>query len=520
MNEISRVQNSYRNLLGAFLGQALFSLFQFISQTALIYTMGKSYTGVNGIFANILTLLSLTDLGMSVAIIYSMYGPIAKKDYPAICALMRFYRGAYTLIGVATTVIGFSLMPFLPRLIDTSKASGVQNLNVVYALFVLSVSATYFFSYKRSILIADQKNRVVALAHYGIYAAMNACQAVVLLLTHNYLLYLIPLTVFALLENAYITRRANRDYPFLKGMGEHRLGKEERKSIFKNIGATFFLKMENVVIGGTDILVITAFFTETMAANYMPYLTVVNAVHAAMAQLFTALQASVGNLHAAGEAERGRHIFRTLLLMSFWLGGIAAIVMVNCFQPLIMLWTGGAKGGNYLLADAAMWAVVSNFFAITIRRPGIVYSESTGLFWKLRYKPIIGAALNLGLSIALAHFIGVAGVFVGTLVSMALIDFPVEGWAVCRAVLEMKLRHYFARCGIYLAGVVGVGGICTLLCALLLPGYGLGALLGRAAICLTLSNGLFLLLARKTPEFRELACVAKGIARRLRRRKA
>ena len=69
----SRVENSIRNTIYALGTQIISMLMSFIVRTVFIYTLGKNYLGFNGLFSNIFSILSLTELGMGTAIIYSMY---------------------------------------------------------------------------------------------------------------------------------------------------------------------------------------------------------------------------------------------------------------------------------------------------------------------------------------------------------------------------------------------------------------------------------------------------------------
>ena len=51
----------------------------------------SEYLGISGLFSNILTLLSLTDMGIGTVLIYSMYEPLANKNEQKLKELMNQY---------------------------------------------------------------------------------------------------------------------------------------------------------------------------------------------------------------------------------------------------------------------------------------------------------------------------------------------------------------------------------------------------------------------------------------------
>ena len=68
----SRTKNSIRNSSFSIMTQILTVIMDFIVKTIFIAVLGSEYLGINGLFSNIITLLSLADLGIGVAIPYSL----------------------------------------------------------------------------------------------------------------------------------------------------------------------------------------------------------------------------------------------------------------------------------------------------------------------------------------------------------------------------------------------------------------------------------------------------------------
>ena len=78
---MSRTKNAMRNIFFAIISKLITLIMSFISRTVFIYFLGNIYLGVNGLFSEILTLLSFTELGFGTALNFSLYEPIANKNY-------------------------------------------------------------------------------------------------------------------------------------------------------------------------------------------------------------------------------------------------------------------------------------------------------------------------------------------------------------------------------------------------------------------------------------------------------
>ncbi|PFE52879.1 sugar translocase, partial [Bacillus cereus] len=135
----------------------------FIVRTVFIYILGIEYLGVDGLFTSILIMFSLANLGFDTAITYSLYRPLAENDIYKIQALMNLYQKAYRLIGLIVLLIGLSLLPFLPYI--TNAHTTIENINMIYLLFLISSVSSYYFVYKQSIIIADQRNHIISKIH-------------------------------------------------------------------------------------------------------------------------------------------------------------------------------------------------------------------------------------------------------------------------------------------------------------------------------------------------------------------
>ena len=91
---------------------------------------------------------------------FNLYKPLAKNDENKIKLLLNFYKKAYFLIGMLILIIGLILVPFIPNLIS-EMPDIKENIYFIYVLFLFDTVISYFFTYRTSIITADQKNYIV-----------------------------------------------------------------------------------------------------------------------------------------------------------------------------------------------------------------------------------------------------------------------------------------------------------------------------------------------------------------------
>ena len=103
--ENSRLKNSALNFASGFAGRVLTILLNFIVRTIFIHCLNEAYLSVNGLYSNILTVLSLAELGFGSAVIYRMYEPMATPDYKKAAGLLLFFKKAY---GIKLTFLCFN----------------------------------------------------------------------------------------------------------------------------------------------------------------------------------------------------------------------------------------------------------------------------------------------------------------------------------------------------------------------------------------------------------------------------
>lgn len=478
--------------------------------TRVVFTrmLSEGYVGINGLFTDILNILSLSELGVGTAITYALYGPIARNDIKKQQILMRMFRTFYRITAGVVLIAGLCLIPFLDILMKDRP--DVDHLIIIYLLYLLNSFVSYLLIYKKILVDAHQMNYITVMYHNGFLVLQDICQIIVLLLTRNFILFLIVAVVCTMSGNICMSRKADRLFPYLKEPCEERLLQEERRDIFKNVKAMLMHKIGNVVVNNTDNLLISSFVGVVTAGIYSNYYLIIGSVRQVLDQAMLGVAASVGNLGVTEEKEKVGQIFDRLFFIGYWLFGFAGICLLELLNPFVEL----AFGERYLFRKEIVLILCINFCINGMRRAVLIFKESMGLFWYDRYKAVAEAVLNLVISVLLVTKFGVAGIFAGTFCSTVLTSVWVEPYVIYKYRLEKPVTEFFTKYVGYLGVMAVVWGITEYFCRFI-SGQVFLVLICRLGICLIVPNILLWLIYRRTVEWKELWNLLKRISGRV-----
>ena len=179
---MDRAEPMKKNLKFVIAGELLLAVLKFLSRRVFVLLLGKEYLGLNGLFTDVLSMLSLAELGFSVSITYSLYRPVAKGDTELIKSLIRLYRRVYRTVGLVVLGLGLMLTPFLSFFVK-EMPKDIPNIPLIYLLNLANSGISYFFAYKSTLLFVHQKKYVETAVRAVVSLAATAAQIGVLLLT-------------------------------------------------------------------------------------------------------------------------------------------------------------------------------------------------------------------------------------------------------------------------------------------------------------------------------------------------
>jgi len=494
---MSRTRKSLINIAAALGGQAGSLLISVVARYVFVKVLAAEFLGINGLFSNMLNMLSLAELGIGAAITYSLYRPIAIDDTLQIRALMDFFRKAYITIGLVIFSLGVALTPFLEVFIKDPPQ--IPQLRLYFLLFVVNNSISYFYSYKRSLIIASQREYVSTAYHFAFFLLRNIIQITVLLTTADFLLFLLIQLGSTILENIFISRKADAMFPLLKEPCNRGLDRRSFSEIKKNTFAMVFHKIGKVVVFGTDNLLISKLVGIIEVGIYSNYYLIIGTLSNLYNNIFRAMKASIGNVVAMETSDKIQNIFNALNLFGFWVFGFSAICLINLLNPFITLWL----GEQFQFPISVVMVIVINFFLSGMRKSVLVFRDAYGLFWQDRYKPLFESLVNLVASIVLYFAFGMIGIFIGTTISTLSTCFWIEPFVLYKHGFKSPVWDYFRRYLLYGSVLLVAAGITCWLNGFV-PGHGIKSFVLKTVICFIAPNLVFGMMFFRTKEFRFL----------------
>lgn len=433
----SRTSNSLKNISANILYQLLNFILSFVSRSVFIHVLGVGYLGINGLFNDVLSMLNLAELGFGTAMTYSMYKPLAEKDYDTLAGLTHFYKKVYRIIAFSIAGIGILLIPILPYLINLEQE--IVYLEVYYVLFLASNVASYFVTYKTTVMYADQKNYIFVkyTAYWSIAQVITL--TIILLITHNYVFYLCAQVLFVYASNFQKSYIAQKRYPFIGK--KVKLPKEKTKGIFKDVGSAFLYKIANVLITATDNTLISVLISTEMVGLYSNYQIIIAKIGTIVSTVFSSLITSLGNLLVEGNNTRKFEVFQTMQSFSLILSTFFATCIFLLEEDFIRIWL----GSEFVLGKLALVAIVFNFYFSISIMPITAFREAAGLFRKTKFIMLWTAFFNLSLSILLGNRVGLPGILFATSISKILTSFWYEPRLLFRDYFKKSSYLYFAE---------------------------------------------------------------------------
>ena len=511
MGKKTRTEYSFLNIVTGLGGYVLNLILGLICRMVFTRTLAVEYLGVSGLFSNILSMLSLAELGIGSAIVFALYKPLAQDDRPKIASLVLFYGKCYRVIGITVAVIGASLIPFLHLLIDEPNIK--ENIYLLYGLYLFNAASSYFFSYRASLLMAAQRNYIVTGVSYLFTIMQSILQTIWLFATHEYIGYLIIQFVGAFTYNVTVSLLAKKEYPYIADKDIQPIEKEERVRLVRNVRALVIWKLCGLLVNSTDNVIITHFKGLAAVGLASNYTLLSGTLNSMLNQLFNGVTASVGNLNAIESKEKKLAIFNSINLANFWMFGWAAIGIFIVSSDLVSL----LFGASYVLPPSIPFIIALNFYMVGMQSAVWTYKSTMGLFRQGRYLLLATAAINLVCSLWLGKLWGLFGILFATAISRALTNTWYDPYAVFKYGLEENVITYFKRYGKYAVILIATGAICHGICSQIRMPI-LASVIVKFMICCVIPNGLFFLCFYREEEFRYFRNLFEKLLKKIFRR--
>lgn len=412
----SRTKLATKNVLATLIVSILVFPLQFINRYYMVHYLGVTYLGITSLFTNILSVLSLADLGIGTAIVFLMYKPLVEHDRNKITILMKYYRAIYRIIASVILILGLVLIPFLKFFLHSSI--NYPNVYILFFIYLMGTVSSYLFSYNQSLLYADQKNHVYSWINLVVCYIMITLQIITVKLFQNALLYAGMYVFTGFITNVFVSLYVDKHYHLNYRGISGRLSKSELHELFSNVVGNMFLRISGVVVTGTDSILLSAFTNVIQVGYYANYLTITNVIQQLMTKVVGAVTGSIGNYSVSQNRRNGENLFYNLQFISFLILNFATLGILFASKDVIGLWL----GNSYTLPSVDTYLIAFSFYFINYQMLGWNFVAVYGLAKYMKMVSVSEMTVNFLASIILLKYfhLGIAGVVLGTICSTLL----------------------------------------------------------------------------------------------------
>lgn len=508
MEETNRTVNSVRNSFWGLTAKLLAMICSFFFRMFIIREIGAAYIGLNGLFGSILKVLSISELGLGSAIVYMMYKPVAEGDLPEIGKLLNTIRKLHKYIGLFILVAGCCVYPFLDKLVKNNTGIDV-NIYLLYSIYLFDTVVSYFaFAYRSSLFSAHQRSDILHKITLILEVIKYVTQALVLFFLKNYYLYVLVSAFIVILRNIILYIYSRRVYPDIQCKGT--ITTEQKKSIMSKIVPLVGHRIGGMVIVSIDDMILSAFLGISVLTQYDNYYFVFSSIVTLLTIMRNSMLASLGNKLYTSSGDELYFTFKKIHFFWMCVVGWCTCCLAGLFQPFIGMWA----GKKYVYDDSIMLCICLYFFAWQFRALNLTMRDAAGLWEPDRFKPIIGMALNLILSIIFVKITGsVLGVLLPTIFIMFTIYFPWETTVLFKHLFHRSPKEYLMiTAGLFATIILCFGA--TYFTTSRIADNGIFPFLLRIALCISIPAVIFFIIYHKSFLFRSLMEDGKAIIKR------
>lgn len=503
MRSKKSIINSSVNIL-AFIATFLPSL---IVRKVFLTSLGSDLLGLTSLYTNIVGWLSIVELGLGSAIVYSLYKPFAKKEYDIIKSYVNFYGQFYRRIGCTILILGILISLFLNNFIKGDINLNLARIGLV--LYVVNTFISYMFSHKICLLNLAQETYKITIGTTISKLIISLLQCLMLKYYPNFIIYIL-IQIFVNLGyfitiNIYVLKK----YSWING-NKVKLDATNKKILLKNVKAMFMHKIGSLVVLSTDNIIISKFVGLVELTIYTNYQMIITALQNLVSTGLSGITASIGNLIAEENEIKSYEIHKKVFFISFWLTSFIVISLYNTLNQFIVLWV----GSNSLLDSLTLNIILINTYFSSMRGSLEQFQEGSGNFYQDRYAPICEAIINLTTSLILVKYLGILGVFIGTLISNFTVIFWTKPYVVYRYVFNKKISEYFKMYFKYVFIAIIPLILTSILTINIKHNYSIRSFILNCIINIVVINITYIIIFYRSDEFNYYLRILKGMLRK------
>ena len=407
--EKSRGTKAFFSASAGIINQITRSILSLIVRKIFFAYIGAEILGLNTLFASIVSILSLTELGIGTAIGISLYRPLAENDYKKVGAYIKLLKKFYNILIIVIFAGGIFLMPVV-----VLSVNGDYNMLMVlcsYILYLLGTASSYLWAYYTTLLCNDQRGYTVSWVNCACTIVINIIQIMIIIFLKNYYLYLVTLILYNIVCNWIIKQCALWRYPWIESeiqTGE--LDNKEKEIVKKTVKDMFTYRIAIYLIQSLDNIIVSIMLGTAIVAYYGNYCLVANMLMAVVANIGNATTPGMGNLLYTDK----KQIFSILNKITFiqqLVFSTTAIAMYVLTNDFVAYFFGEECVQSPVLVLFICILYYIQGMIIPLENMRTITGNYKDKYWQLGV-----SAFNIIISVALTKVVGISGVVIGTIV--------------------------------------------------------------------------------------------------------
>lgn len=428
-----------RNIILSITFKVIILIVGIISRRFIVNYLGNEITGLYSLFVSILGFLSVAELGVGSAIVFSMYKPIVDNDNDQVSSLYYLYKKIYKYIYIVIMIAGLIVTPFLPYLTKGTTVS-TNTIYLTYAIFLISTGTTYTYAHKSSFINAHMDNYITNSIRSIFQIFENIIQIVIIILTKSFIWFLVILLISNLLQwittniifkNRYMTKLNDNKY----------LSNDLKQEVKAKTKAMFSHKIGSLLVNTTESIVISAFVGVSILGVYSNYVLITSSVIGILSLIFSSTVTVIGQAYAKYSKTEFQKQFERVFSVNYIMAFIVFLGFYFISEELIII----LFNENVLLSENLVLVITINYFIKFLRQSVLSFRDATGTFYYDRHKPWIEGIINLGLSLLFVYFFGLIGVLMATIITNLTLTHTVEPYVLYKYAFETSPKQQYKR---------------------------------------------------------------------------
>lgn len=431
-----RTKNSLKNIISVVLFNLIVGILGFVKVKVFVNGLSNDVYSLNQLFYQIFSYLAIADVGFGLILNQKLYSAFAKDDKEEINKIYSTSQKFYTVLGTLLLFVAL-LISFFVHYLTKAEVSNLY-IQIVFIIFIIRNVVDYYFIAPRYVMEADQKGYKINHLIKGIKISENIIEIILILLGVDYLLILIPGIILTLIIDIYINKKVFKEYPWLKNNGEF-----NKKYLF-GTKDLIYLKLAGIMNSNTDIILISTFVNPLSVIVYTSYSYITKFVSDTIYIVATSITPSYANVICKENSDKAYFVFTELNTFFLFIASFVCIMFYAFLNPLISFWV----GSEYLTTNFVLLLFcIITFQNIAMRAVNITIN-SKALFKETKISTIIETILNFVISISLVHYLGLAGVLLGTIISYFTTTFIQKAYYIYKNVFKVNFLSYFFNYGL------------------------------------------------------------------------